>query len=33
MEDSAAALNAKILAQFPIAENKRIQKYKAKYAV
>lgn len=32
MEVCAAALNAKILEQFPIAENKWIQKYKAKYA-
>lgn len=31
MEVCAPALNAKILEQFPIAENKRIQKYKAKY--
>ena len=27
-----AVLNAKIPKQFPIAENKRIQKYKAKFA-
>ena len=27
-----AALNAKIPEQFPIAENKQIQKYKAKFA-
>ena len=32
MEVRTAALNAKILEQFPIAENKRIQKYKAKFA-
>ena len=32
MEVCAAALNAKILEQFPITENKRIQKYKVKYA-
>lgn len=32
MEVCAAALNAKILEQFPITENKRMQKYKAKYA-
>ena len=32
MEVCAAALNAKILEQFPIAENKRIQKHKAKFA-
>ena len=32
MEVRAAALNAKIPEQFPITENKRIQKYKAKFA-
>ncbi len=32
MEVCTAALNAKILEQFLIAENKRIQKYKTKYA-
>lgn len=32
MEVYAAGLTAKILEQFPIAENKRIQKHKAKYA-
>lgn len=32
MEVCAAALNAKILEQFLIAENKRIQQYKTKYA-
>lgn len=32
MEVCRAALNAKILEQFPIAEDKWIQKYKAKYA-
>ncbi len=32
MEVRTAALNAKNPEQFPIAENKRIQKYKAKFA-
>ena len=32
MEVCAAALNAKILEQFPTAENKHFQTYKAKYA-
>lgn len=32
MEVRTTALNAKIPEQFPIAENKRIQKYKAKFA-
>ena len=32
MEVRAAALNVKIPEQFPITENKRIQKYKAKFA-
>ena len=32
MEVRAAALDAKLPEQFPIAENKRIQKYKAKCA-
>ena len=32
MEVRTAALHAKIPEQFPIAENKRIQKYKAKFA-
>lgn len=32
MKVHAAALNVKIPEQFPINENKRIQKYKAKYA-
>ncbi len=32
MEVRTAALHAKIPEQFPITENKRIQKYKAKYA-
>ena len=32
MEVRMAALNAKNPEQFPIAENKRIQKYKAKFA-
>ena len=32
MEVRTAALNAKIPEQFPITENKRIQKYKAKFA-
>lgn len=31
MKVCAADLNAKILEQFPITENKRIQKHKAKY--
>ena len=31
MDIRAAALHAKISEQFPIAENKRFQKYKAKY--
>ena len=32
MEVRTAALNAKNPEQFPITENKRIQKYKAKFA-
>ena len=32
MEVRTAALHTKILEQFPITENKRIQKYKAKYS-
>lgn len=32
MEVRTAALNAKIPEQFQIAENNRIQKYKAKFA-
>ena len=32
MEVRAAALATKFPEQFPIAENKRIQKYKAKFA-
>ena len=32
MEVCTTALNAKIPEQFPITENKRIQKYKAKFA-
>ena len=32
MEVRTAALHAKIPGQFPMTENKRIQKYKAKFA-